>query len=284
MKHLILPILFLLFPLYGYAQITDTIEVSFTKSSYILLPTAPKYDFGSEDIIVRNSENKLIIQARSKNFVETNLFVQVDDSLFLFIIRYNENPKKFVYNHSSANIVIITNTASRSTMIDYSVADKKKNEADEKVAIETELKPLCEKVLNKGGDYLNEGEINFGNLVWCSAIYTNDDYIFLKIRVDNSSNIVYDAAYTTYTIRHKKDLIKKKAVQDYETQPLYILNPFQTIGPKDKLVMVVAFKKFTIDKDKLLSAEVWEKGGERRMKIDVSGRVIIKAKLLSDLN
>lgn len=284
MKHLFFSLMLLL-PLSLTAQITDTIDVSFTKSSYILLPKPPRFDFGSEDVIVRQSENKLIIQAKTEAFTETNLFVQVDENIYLFIIRYNENPKKFIYNYSSSNSSTgdNANNSTNGAISDNSIADAKKKEAEDKKAIEDKVKPLCEKVLT-ATDYLNEGEINFGNLVWCSAIYTDDDFIFFKIRVDNSSNVAYDADYSTYTVRHIKDIIKKKAVQDYDNQPVYILNPFQHIGPKDKLVMVVAFKKFTIDKDKVLTTEVWEKNGDRRMKIDISGRVILKAKLLADLN
>ena len=48
-------------------------------------------------------------------------------------------------------------------------------------------------------------------------------------------------------------------------------------------IMIVVFKKFTIDKDKVLTAEVWEKNGDRRMKIDISGRVILKSKLLNSI-
>jgi protease II len=283
MKRLLF--LFFLIPFAAFSQITDTIEVSFTKSSYILLSKAPKFDFGSEDVIIRQSDNKLIVQAAKEGFEETNLFVQVDESIMLFVIRFNKNPKKFIYNYTGAGTTSNVDQGNSGVITtDNSIANAKKQDADDKLALEAKLKPLCEKVLNNGVDYLNEGEINFGNLVWCSAIYTNEEFVFFKIRVDNSSNIAYEAAYSTYTIRDRKDLLKKKAIQDYETQPVFILNPFQTIGPKDKLVMVVAFKRFTIDKDKVITAEVWEKNGDRRMKIDISGRVILKSKLLSELN
>ncbi len=282
MKRLLFYLLFLI-PVLSTAQITDTLEVSYTKSCYLIFPKPPKFDFGSEDVIVRQSENKLIIQAAKEQFVETNLLVQVDEKIYLFIIRYNESPKKFLHNFSSEVGTVSSNSDNGSVITDNSIADKKLKDMNNKKAIEDELKPKCEKVLQKGSEWLNEGEINFGNLVWCSSIYTDDKYVFFKIRVDNSSNIVYEADYSTYTIRDRKDLLKKKAIQDYETQPLFILNPFTTIGPKDKLDMIVAFNKFTIDKDKVLTVEVWEKNGDRRMKIDISGRVILKAKLLSEL-
>lgn len=285
MKPLFKFLLFVL-PLSLQAQVTDTIEVSFTKSCYLLLPKPPKFDFGSEDVIVRQSENKLIIQAGKEDFEETNLFVQVDETIYLFMIRYSQNPKQFIYNYSSVGSNSSTNAGtggSSVSLVDNSILDLKKQELKDKAKQDSILKPLCELILKKGEDYLNEGEINFGNLVWCSSIYANDDFLFFKIQVDNTTNIAYEADYTSYTIRHKKDLLKKKAIQDYETQPVYILNPFQTIGPKSKLQMVVVFKRFTIDKDKVITAEVWEKNGERRMKIDISGRVILKSKLLNSI-
>lgn len=283
MKSLFKFLLFLLpFSLQG--QVTDTIEVSFTKSCYLLLPKSPKFDFGSEDVIVRQSENKLIIQAGKENFEETNLFVQIDETIYLFIIRYSTNPKKFIYNYSSGNNQ--TNIGTGGTSIsntDNSISNSKIKEQNDKARLDSTLKPICESVISKGGDYLNEGEINFGNLVWCSAIYADEEYLFFKIRVDNTTNIPFEADYSSYTIRDKKDLLKKKAIQDYETQPIYIHNPFQIIGPQNKLQMIVVFKKFTIDKDKVLTAEVWEKNGDRRMKIDISGRVILKSKLLNSI-
>ena len=38
------------------AQITDTIEVSFTKSVYLIFPEATNYDRGSEDVLIKNPE------------------------------------------------------------------------------------------------------------------------------------------------------------------------------------------------------------------------------------
>src|SRR5688500_2347706 len=250
MKPLFLFFLLLL-PLCLQAQITDTIEVSFTKSCYLLLPKAPKYDFGSEDVIVRQSENKLIIQAGKEDFEETNLFFQIDETIYLFIIRYSQNPKKFIYNYSSSGNNL-SNAGSGGTSIsntDNSILDIKNKELKDKAKLDSILKPICELVISRGGDYLNEGEINFGNLVWCSAIYADEEYLFFKIRVDNTTNIPYEADYSSYTIRDKKDLLKKKAIQDYETQPIYIHNPFQTIGAQNSLQMIVVFKKFTIDKN-----------------------------------
>ena len=279
-------ILMLCLPLTLQAQITDTIDVSFTKSCYILLPKAPKYDFGSEDVIIRQSENKLIVQAGKEDFEETNLFVQIDETIYLFIIRYSTSPKKFIYNYSSTGTNQYTTTSTTGSSIsntDNSILDLKNKELKDKAKLDSILKPLCELVISKGGDYLNEGEINFGNLVWCSAIYADEEYLFFKVRVDNTTNIPYEADYSSYTIRDKKDLLKKKAIQDYETQPVYIHNPFQTIGAQNNLQMIVVFKKFTIDKDKVLTAEVWEKNGDRRMKIDISGRTILKSKLLNSI-
>ena len=284
MKSLFKFLLFLL-PLSIYGQVTDTIEVSFTKSCYLLLPKAPKFDFGSEDVIVRQSENKLIIQAGKEDFEETNLFVQIDETIYLFIIRYSNSPKKFIYNYSSTgnNQTNIGTGGASTSNTDNSILNIKNKELIDKAKLDSIFKPICERVISKGGDYLNEGEINFGNLVWCSAIYADEEYLYFKIRIDNTTNIPYEADYSSYTIRDKKDLLKKKAIQDYETQPLYIYNPFQIIGPQNKLQMIVVFKKFTIDKDKVLTAEVWEKNGDRRMKIDISGRVILKSKLLNSI-
>ena len=44
-------------------QVVDTIEVSFTKSAYLIFKEKPTYDKGSENVSVREGGNKLIIQA-----------------------------------------------------------------------------------------------------------------------------------------------------------------------------------------------------------------------------
>ena len=170
-------LLMLCLPFTLQAQITDTIDVSFTKSCYILLPKAPKYDFGSEDVIIRQSENKLIVQAGKEDFEETNLFVQIDETIYLFIIRYSNSPKKFIYNYSSTNENNIKSNSAGSTnsSTDNSILDLKNKNLEDKAKLDSILKPLCELVISKGGNYLNEGEINFGNLVWCSAIYASEE-------------------------------------------------------------------------------------------------------------
>src|SRR6218665_421566 len=95
-------LLFLLFCKFNsFGQASDTVSVSFTKSAYLVFADSSfKYDAGSEDIIVRKNGDMLVIQAQVENFIETNLFVRVKSTMYLFVIKYNESPTKSVYDYS----------------------------------------------------------------------------------------------------------------------------------------------------------------------------------------
>lgn len=84
----------------GYSQVPDTIEVSYHKSIYLFFKEEVTFDVGSEDIIVKSADKKLIVQSRIENFKETNMIVQSGEKFYMFIVRYSDDIKRMVYDYT----------------------------------------------------------------------------------------------------------------------------------------------------------------------------------------
>lgn len=285
---IIISLFFCSFSAYGQ-EIRDTVLVSFTKSVYLVFDKKPSFDAGSEDIIVREHENKLIIQAAVENFEETNLFVQVGGRMYMFIIVYGRNPKKYLYNYQGESISIpdaktdpdglksgtFFYDSLSNTMNDMSYRDKEliaKYRAD---SAEAYFSPRCEKVHSSRNHPMNQGAIAYGCLVFCPVMYTDNNHFYIKIIIENTTNINYDVDYLSFVIRTRKALLRKNTMQDYSIRPVYLYKTFTRIGGKSKHAMVAVFDKFTIDRMKLFTAEIWEKNGDRRINLDIDGNVFL---------
>lgn len=276
-------------------DVPDTIGVSFTKSIYLMFDSEPKFDFGSEDLIVRRDENKLIIQAARENFEETNLFVQVGGDIFLFIVEYTEKPKRYIFSYQKgaqgaktaappANGGDGEKAAVRiAPHVDMSVTAKAESEKAKSDSLDKYFGSRCERVYKSLKHPFNEGGISYGCLVYCPAMYADADYFYVKIIVENPTNVPYDVDYLSFGVRTKKALLRKNAVQDYPLKSLYLYKPFTRIEGKSKFTMIAVFDKFTIDRTKLFTGEVWEKNGDRRITLDVDGNVFLRILPFSSL-
>lgn len=307
----ILFILFFFFSLKITAQVTDTIEVSFTKSVYLIFPEATNYDRGSEDVLIKNPENKIIIQAAVENFEETNLFVQSGPEYYMFILKYSTNPKKLLFNYQvrknttssvSATAPIITEKVNTSTtspstqtsntptpnlpsealgneMIDQSVyttkLESQKTTKETKTTHETNAiwaNAQQQTIFNKG---IVNGKISF----IATNLYVYENYFYLKLSVINKSKINYDIDFIRFTIKNKSKSVKKAADQYIELTPIYIHNKdIKTAPGQETIEYIYVFDKFTIEDNKKFNIEMWEKNGDRKLGFDFLSKELLGIK------
>lgn len=306
MQKLILSIL-IFFSSTLVAQITDTIEVSFTKSVYLIFPEATNYDRGSEDVLIKNPENKIIIQAAVENFEETNLFVQSGPEYYMFILKYSNNPKKLLFNYqvrkntASTGAVTPPTTINNNTptttsqiinpttklpsealgneMIDQTVyttkleSQKATHEAKsthETNSIWANAQPQT--LFNKG---IVNGKISF----IATNLYVYENYFYLKLSVINKSKINYDIDFIRFTIKNKSKSVKKEADQYIELTPVYIHNKdIKTAPGQETIEYVYVFDKFTIEDNKKFNIEMWEKNGDRKLGFDFLSKELLGIK------
>lgn len=271
MKNIILLVFCSIIGLCSFAQVSDTVEISFYKSAYLIFDDFNfKFDVGSEDVIARKSDNKLIIQAEVEQFEETNLFVEASGRIYLFILKYGFSPKKFVFNYTESvensfkmedkgavdEIEKKMVESKAELFVVESDRDKKKNMAKIKYA------DVCEQILEKPSRIYNLGIAKYKLRINLRDLIIVDDKMFLRFEMVNNGNIPYVFDYYKYKVVNVKRKIKGESYQLIELFPLYEHNRPKVIEGKSTIEYVVVIDKFVLTENKKLRIEHWEDNGE----------------------
>lgn len=299
MRNLILG-LFLILTAVNYGQAIDTIYVGFNKSAWLMFDDPVTFDAGSQDIIVRNPDTKIILQAGVEGFEETNLLVQCGNEMFIFIVRYAENPKQNFYNFqkktrsvlignnddNKKNVSDTSSVVNTSQFIDHSKKDKLDEEIKIKDSIASYYDKTCEKALSLGQEIYNRGGVLGKMMVYLeSAHIYNDEYYFV-ISIKNKTNISYEMDYLGFFVRDLKNKIKGVSIQDIQIEPRYIYNDVNVIPGKEVVRYVYVFDKFVLDNGKKFNIEAWEDNGDltdeggRKMSFSLYQKEILNIKNL----
>jgi len=277
------------------AQISDTIEVGFTKSAFLLFNDKDlKFDCGNEEVIVRHSENKLILQAEVSDFEETNLFVQSGNEIFLFLIKYVEQPKKFLYNFTASNSNTAKtnsentqtnaqqNIASKASVLELTDFEKDQERKTKEIYNETAKTFLSSDLL-----ITNRGIIKYKINVYLTDIAIKDDIYYLKFQIINNSNIPYTLDFLRYWVRSTKRRVKGESYQEIELTSLLEYERPHVIEGKTSYDFVIVMDKFVLIKDKKLVIEYWENNGRdlnleggRKIEFDVFYSDILNIRVL----
>lgn len=305
MKYLIL-IIITITSLKLSAQITDTLYIGFTKSIYLVFNESPIHhanseDAGVEEIIVKTLDNKLIITAAIENFEETNMFVQDGARMYMFLLRYSNNPKKYLYNYQEAQIqplkqkvnnytysepnkntdinsnTNISTSSNEDVIIDTKLYNTIETKRQEETIKQSSLENNATMVLNEPQKIYSKG-VNLGKVsLIATNFYVINDRFYLKLVLNNKSKIEYEVEYERFIIKNKSKSVKKSADQFIELKPIYIKNSDKkTILPKSKNEYVYVFEKFTIQDNKKFSIEIWEKSGDRTLEFSFDSEDILK--------
>jgi hypothetical protein len=263
---------------YSQSQVTDTIYVSLDHNMYLIFDEEVKPMKGNQEIEVIEQGNKIVVMAKIENFYETNLFVEMGDEYYMFIIKYEPKPKKFIYNYQTKN-----NTKPKAVSKDYSKENKRIEVKKETDSLRGLFKEIETKVNNKGQNVKALYLDSYGFKGIITNIYAHDDYIVLKLFIENESNIKYNVDFLGFTISTKrKNVLQSNSTEEYSIKKQF---PFKgedlsVLQPQTKYEQVYIFDKFTIEKKKNLVFEITEVNGDRRLKIQVPYQYIIKADLL----
>lgn len=264
-------IVFLIFSInFINAQVSETIEVGFTKSAYLIFDGKElKYDCGSEDVIVRNSKNILILQAAVEKFEETNLFVEVEGEYMVFIVKYVEEPNKYMYNLQKSKSInsedIITNNEKsvsdemqESARGHFSIKKANYNEAADTIRY---YRLKSEEITAMNGKIHNRGIRKYKIGLYLKDVLIHNDVFYFKFEYENKSNIGYNLDFLQYKVQGVKRRIKGESQQNIYLKPLYEYNIPTAFNGKDKGSFVVVFDKFALTKNKKLRIEFWEDNG-----------------------
>lgn len=286
---LILVVIISLYGTFSFCQITDTIEVCFTKSAYLVFKDeSVKFDCGSEDVLVRNSGNKLIVQAGVEAFEETNLFVECDGDIYMFIIQYKENADKFLYDYAQIGYVSLEKNGSGTTV--KLIGDSIRSNDNLEVEItgqEKEYIQVSKEMIDTKDYVFNRGVSKYKIGVYLRDVVIHNDNMYLEFEVKNSSNIPYILDYYKFRVRSVKRRIKDESFQEIELNPIYqYLRPERFEG-KTTYKYIVVLDKFVLTDGKKLVIEHWENNGMdmnieggRKINFDVFSKDILNVRMI----
>ena len=238
----------------------DTLSVSPHMTTNIIFPyRIQKADIGSGDVIGQKAgplDNVLFIKARRKSFSPTNLSVYTSDGKFYsFILRYKEYP-------DTLNISFVSGQ-SKSTYPPSLLTDETRDSdailiAGEKSFLNNHIRTQQIKARLQG-------------------IYLKDHLIWFRLEINNASEIDFEPEYSKFFIQYKHSS-RRAARQDIEMNPSW--QKYKSLIPsQSKDTLTFAFPSFSIDPHKKLIIQIGEKNGERDIRLAVSAKRILHARI-----
>lgn len=232
------------------------------------------------DPAVNDNKYYLTCVENPPSFEETSLFIELETGHYYdFTVRFNNEAENIVSIYSFEQ-------ATGNFKDHFQQQEEKVQQAPQKKLSEHVLNTvsdssLCSQVISAPATESNIAIINRKILFSLQSIYIQDDKLFLKLYVENQSSVNYDIHSIDFSITTKSKLLKKNAAEAQVIKPVFELNPDSCIKGHLFITPIFVFKKFTISDKKKLVISIWEKGGDRELSLNVSGRDLLNAKRLN---
>ncbi len=253
-------------------------EVTYDKTSHLIFPSAIRYvDLGSEYLIAgkaEDAENVLRVKASVKDFgPETNFSVITDDGRFYsFDAYYSAYPSTLSYNLQAMQKAV-DKSAGQDVLF-----EELGNNSPSLAGL------LLETIYNKDKRIIKHiGAKSFGIQFILKGIYIHNGKYYFHTEFRNRTNVPFQIDFVNFKVVDKK-IAKRTAVQERPMTPLRTYKPLEEIGRKAIEQNVFLLDQFTIDDDKVLMIEIFEKNGGRHQTLQVQNSDLIKARLISDMH
>jgi conjugative transposon TraN protein len=251
---------------------TSNLTITCNKTTNLIFPSSVQsVDRGSRDILVqqpKGTENIIQLKADKPNFIQTNLSVITSDgNLYSFIVDYALQPAQL-------NIVVqrkfqISVDPNERTAVQLSSTSNK-------LLFKTIAQKIdTSKIVNGKKTSVDQIQLKFG------GIYINEDVIYFRLLLKNSSNISYDVDNIRFSIKDRQKSTRT-ATQELELTPLYTYNAFSKVAADSFASCIMAFPKFTLPNSKYLSVEVLEKDGSRDLNMVLKEHHLEHAKIITE--
>lgn len=238
------------------------LTIAYSKTTNIIFPYAiVSVDRGSKDVLAQKAkgvENILQIKAAKEDFSQTNLtVVTADGKLSSFIVDFAQQP-------SILNLSLVQEQSNSIVAMATELVNPKEIEQYAKKVFESEKKLWGGR--NK----------KFGVRLKLDGIFIQDNVMYLRMNVANSTHIHYDIEQLRFFIRDQRK-VKRTATQELEVEPLLVYNKTDVIKGGTNQYFVLAVPKFTIPDRKYLAIQLMENNGGRHLELRVKNRTIVKA-------
>ncbi len=110
------------------------------------------------------------------------------------------------------------------------------------------------------------------------GIYLKDSLLWFILRITDRAQVPYYPEYTRLFIQDRTKA-KRTAIQQAAMEPVFEALP-DRIGGRSANTFALGFPLFTVPRDKQLWLEVAERSGGRLLTLPVSGKTLLKARVL----
>lgn len=244
------------------------ITIAYSKTTNIIFPHAIiSVDRGSKDVLAQKAkgvENILQVKAAKMGFLQTNLtVVTADGKLNSFIVEYADHP-------SVLNISLV-GSESKGTIF---LSPENVNQA--------EIQRYAKAASVSRKKVRGIGDKDFGIGFQMNGLFIQNDVLYVRVSIENESNINYDIDQLRFFIRDQKKA-KRTATQEIEVSPVFVYNDTDKVEGQSANTIVFALPKFTIPDKKYLAIQLMEKNGGRHLELHVKNKTIVKATVLPAL-
>lgn len=254
------------------------LTVTYDKTTHLIFPSAVKYvDLGSENLIAGKAEsveNVLRLKAYVKDFeTETNFSVITNDGKFYsFDVFYSSYPESLNYDLNEMKTT------------------QDRIQSGEVLLEELgSTSPTLTDLLMESIYYKNKKEIRhisdrrFGIQSQLKGIYIHDGKFYLHTEIKNSTNVPFVIDFISYKIVDKK-VAKRTVMQDTNVEVLRTYHSIEQINGDSSERSVFLLNQLSIEYDKILIIEFFEKNGSRHQMLQIENSDLVKAKVLNELH
>lgn len=253
-------------------------EVTYDKTSHLIFPSAIVYvDLGSEYLMASKAEdaqNVLRVKAAIREFEpETNFSVITDDGHFYsFNVHYSSSPTIMSYD-----LKTVQNTSDMTKTSEVLL--------DELGNIPPSFAGLILQTIYKNDKRIIKhiGSKSFGIAFTLKGLYIHKGKYFFHTQVVNRTNVPFSIDFINFKIVDKKTA-RRTAVQERPLLPLSLYKALDSIDAASSDQNVFLLDQFTLEDDKILLIEIFEKNGGRHQTLRVKNSDLLKARLINDLH
>lgn len=270
------------------AQALRVITMKEDKLTQLIFPAAIKSFKGGflpSDFAMSAEDNVAYIQPMG-TFPESNLnIITADGNYYTVTIRYDPGanvfnfiftPQDAIYNDRQVDP--LPDMEVREERITPKEPPRRETPMAAKAMTDPQYDSICRRILRSSGYLMTRNVEKLKNFsVILKGVYIDRQNIYLRLILDNNSNIKYDIEYMAFYV---EALLKARTAsqEKVQLQPRYIFNQAPAVNPKSSLELICCFDKFTIGPEKALHISLIEKGGERTLDLQVHNNTILDAR------
>lgn len=268
------------------------IEVGRVSTTHILFATDLNYvDISMPQYIsakiVESSKNLLAIKAKEEfDFITTISALEVNGTWHTFKVSFSKFPSTLTIDTRVKNGAVpaggVINTQVRPSEAPAVSSGRQgvengglRSDSLRRRSTVAELKqevrsaaPTLEEIVRMEQQIFHIGDSQFRVAAYCTNVFVFADLLYLVVKIDNRSNIGFDAGEAQFTV---ENAVKRKNVLA-TTKPVWIQSSYGTLSASAKSYSLIGYSipKLTLHKDECLNIYIYEKSGTRNLVLKLS--------------